>query len=173
MIRLRVADSPIEGVGVFAAETIEAGETVLVLDTSRELTPEEPLRPEEGEREDHLAYLADERAYLLPEPERRLNHSCDPNAYLRTEDDRVCLVARRSIEGGEEITIDYLINTDGGSAWRCSCGADRCRDRLETSFFELPPRFQREYLPLLEDWFVDEHRERVEKLRERLITGAP
>lgn len=71
----------------------------------------------------------------------------------------------RPLRAGEEVTIDYLINTHGGSSWRCRCGADRCRGELETSFFELPLPFQREYLPLLEDWFVAEHRECVEELR--------
>ena len=77
-------------------------------------------------------------------------------------------VARRRIEAGEEVTLDYLINTHGGSRWKCECGADRCRGTLETSFFELPDVFQREHLPLLEDGFVEEHRVRVEQLRRGL-----
>lgn len=78
------------------------------------------------------------------------------------------MIARRPIRAGEEVTLDYLTNTHGGSSWECRCGADRCRGRLETSFFELPAGFQREYLPLLEEWFIEEHREEVERLKERL-----
>lgn len=146
---------------------------MLVLDTSRVITEEHPLRPEEGEREDHLAYLAGGEVVLLPEPERHLNHSCDPNAYLHTVDDEVRVVARRAIRAGEEITIDYLINTHGGSSWRCRCGAERCRGELETSFFDLPAGFQREYLPMLEAWFIEEHREEIERLKERLGDRGP
>ena len=168
---VRVAESEIEGKGVFAAEPIEPGDTVLVVDTSRRVTDDDPLRPEEGESEEHLAYLSGGRVVLLPAPERHLNHSCDPNAYLRSEEGETRIVARRRIEAGEEVTLDYLINTHGGSSWECGCGADRCRGTLETSFFDLPDAFQREYLPLLEDGFVEEHRERIESLRRRLGAG--
>ena len=168
---VRIAPSPIEGLGVLARDEFEAGAAVLSLDTSREVTADAPLRPEAGEREDHVAHL-DGRAYLLPDPERRLNHSCDPNAFLRTVDDRVCVVARRTIEPGEEVTIDYLINTHDRSSWRCSCASDRCRGTLEKSFFDLPADLQREYLPLLEDWFVEAHRSRIERLHARLHTDS-
>lgn len=40
--------------------------------------------------------------------------------------------------------------------------------QLETSFFELPASFQRVYLPMLEAWFIEEHREEIERLKERL-----
>jgi hypothetical protein len=42
-----------------------------------------------------------------------------------------------------------------------------------SSFFELPTEWQAEYLPLLNEWFVAEHRARVEALREKLkgVTG--
>lgn len=166
-----VAQSPIDGTGVFVTEPVHRGDTVLVLDTSRVVDEEHPLGPEEDEQEDHLAYLAGGRVVLLPEPERHLNHICDPNAYLHTVDEEVRVVARRLIRAGEEVTIDYLINTHGGSGWRCRCGADRCRGQLETSFFELPASFQREYLPLLEAWFIEEHREEIERLEERLANS--
>lgn len=68
---VRIAESDIEGKGVFAAEPVEPGDVVLVVDTSRLVTEEDPLRPEAGESEDHLAYLSGGRVVLLPEPERR------------------------------------------------------------------------------------------------------
>lgn len=162
---VRTGASSIQGQGLFATQPLSTGDVILTLDTSRVVDEERPLRAEKGESEEHLAYLEGGKVVLLPEPERHLNHSCDPNAYLRTSDGSTRLLARRRITVGEEVTIDYLINTHGGSSWRCRCGADRCRGELETSFFDLPLSFRREYLPLLEDWFVAEHRERVEKLR--------
>lgn len=157
---------------MFITKPAQPGDTVLVLDTSRVVNEEHPLRAEEAEQEDHLAYLAGGKVVLLPEPERHLNHSCDPNAYLYTVEDEVRVVAHRPIQAGEEVTIDYLINTHGGSSWRCRCGANRCRGKLETSFFELPAKFQREYLPMLEAWFLEEHRKELESLKERLAEGG-
>lgn len=169
MTSVRVAPSSIEGEGVLAARPFEGGESVLVLDTSREVTESNPLRMEQGESEDHLAFLGGGKVVLLPEPEGYLNHSCDPNAYLKTVAGEVRVIARKKISTGEEVTIDYLINTHGGSSWMCHCGADRCRGQLETSFFELPSDFQEEYLPLLERWFIREHARRVEQLKNRLV----
>jgi len=162
-----VESSSIEGVGVFATRPFGRAETVLVIDTSRVVDDARPLRSEHGERDEHTTLLGDGRRVLLPSPERHLNHSCDPNAYLRTVDGELRVVARRPIDAGEEITLDYLINTHGGSRWRCDCGADRCRGLLEASFFDLPLALQREYLPLLEAWFVERHPERIARIRDR------
>jgi hypothetical protein len=51
--------------------------------------------------------------------------------------------------------------------WQCNCGSPRCRRTVVSSFFELPLAWQLEYLPLLNEWFVREHREEVEALRRR------
>ena len=39
------------------------------------------------------------------------------------------------------------------------------RPDLEASFFDLPLELQKEYLPLLEAWFVEEHTEAVSRLK--------
>jgi hypothetical protein len=163
--------SQIEGWGVFAERRFSADEVVLAIDTSRVVDEEHPLRPEIGDREDHCTLLPGGRVVLLPAPERHLNHSCNPNSYLRTVDGELRVVARRSIASGEEVTLDYLVNIHGGSRWQCRCGAPRCRGLLEASFFDLPVEFQEEYLPLLEDWFAEEHAEAVSLLRSRFRKG--
>jgi hypothetical protein len=43
---------------------------------------------------------------------------------------------------------------------------------VPSSFFELPVETQLEYLPLLNDWFVAEHREEVEALRRLSERGS-
>lgn len=88
---------------MFATEPVQQGDTVLILDTSRVVNEEHPLRPDEDEQENHLAYLAGGKV-VLSEPERHLNHSCDPKAYLVTVDDEVRVVARRPIQAGAEVT---------------------------------------------------------------------
>jgi SET domain-containing protein len=158
----RVVDvrrSPIEGLGLYALRPCRADEHIRRINVVREVTPEAPLREDVGERADHCDY-PDGKVVLLGFPDRHLNHSCDPCAYLSYEGDQCFIVARRDIRAGEEITCDYSINLTGGDAWPCRCGATRCRGTVVGDFFRLPPDLQREYRPLLADWFIRRHRER-------------
>ena len=166
-----VAPSEIHGVGVFAARDFDAGETVLVMDDSRVVDDEHPLRPELGEYAHHCDYLEGGRVVLMGYPERHVNSSCDPSAYARRDAEGSRVVARRPIKAGEEITCDYIIDCHGGEVWQCNCGSARCRGPIVSSFFELPIKLQLEYLPLLNEWFVREHREAVGALR-RLADAA-
>jgi len=166
---VEVRDSVIEGLGVFAARSYEPGESIRRVNIVRGVTEDAPLRPEAGERLEHCAY-PDGGVVLWGFPDRHLNHCCDPNAYELHAGDgsgAVHIVARRSVRAGEEITIDYNINIAGGSSWPCRCGAARCRGETIGNFFTLPEDEQMEYLPLLADWFVARHRDRVESLRRR------
>jgi hypothetical protein len=158
-----VKPSGIEGIGIFAPRPIRAGERIREIAIVREVTPGTPLRPDLGERADHCDY-PDGKVVLLGEPDRYVNHSCDPSAWTRYLDARCHFVARRDIRAGEEITCDYSINLTGGSSWPCHCGAARCRGTVVGDFFSLPPALQREYRPLLADWFVRRHAERLPPL---------
>jgi hypothetical protein len=129
----------------------------------REVTPETPIREELGERQDHCAY-PDGKVVLYGLPDRHINHTCDPNAYELFEAGATYLMARRNIASGDEITCDYNINIAMGTAWPCRCGAIRCRGEVVGDFFLLPKEWQHEYRPLLADWFVRQHRERIEAL---------
>lgn len=170
MADVYVSESGIHGVGVFAGRDFAAGETLMSLDDSRVVDEEHPLRPELGEYEYHCDYLEGGKVVLQRSPERHVNSSCDPNTYTRRRGGEGVVVARRAIRAGEEITSDYIIDCHGGVVWHCNCGSPRCRRVVPSSFFELPVEHQLEYLPLLNDWFVNEHREEVEALR-RLAEG--
>lgn len=161
-----VRPSGIEGFGIFALRRFSPSERVREVNVVREVTPDQPLRPELGERWDHCDY-PDGRVVLVGPPDRYLNHSCDPNAYLHYEGPRCFIVARRPIEAGEEITCDYSINLAGGDSWPCHCGAARCRGITTGDFFSLPEEIRREYRPLLADWFVRSHAERLAHLSGR------
>ena len=167
---VEVRHSAIHGFGVFATRGFAPGETVLWIDDSRVVDEAHPLRPELGELPTHQDYLAGGRVVLMPEPERHINSSCDPSAYVQWTGERRAVIARRAIAAGEEITYDYIIDCDGGAVWTCACGAARCRGVVPSSFFELPLETQREYLPLLSPWFVAEHAERVAALRDRPVS---
>lgn len=161
-----VKESGIHGVGVFAARDFAEGETVLVMDDSRVVDAEHPLRPELGEFDYHCDYLEGGKVIYQGWPERHINSSCDPNVYARRSAGVGRVMARRAIMAGEEMTSDYIIDCHGGIVWQCSCGSARCRGTIVSSFFELPVELQLEYLPLLNEWFVAEHREKVAALRQ-------
>jgi len=158
-----VRPSSIEGLGLFAARPFCAGVRIRQINVVREITPTSPLRAELGERADHCDY-PNGKIVLIGYPDRHVNHSCDPDAYVLYEGDRSFLVARRDIAVGEEITCDYNINITGGTAWPCHCGAARCRGTTVGDFFRLPLDIQREYQPFLAEWFVRAHRGRLRAL---------
>jgi uncharacterized protein len=85
-------------------------------------------------------------------PLRFANHSCDPNAGIRTAGDLwPALHARRPIAPGEEITWDYAMAeadfTVRGvpSGFRCRCGASSCRGRVADGWQGLPLERRRQY----------------------------
>jgi SET domain-containing protein len=171
MKEVEVRPSAIEGLGVFAVRPFRGGERIRRVNVIREVTPESPLREDVGERLDHCAY-PDGRVELWGFPDRHLNHSCDPNAWLAYEGGSCDLVARRDIGAGEEITCDYNVNIAEGTRWPCRCGAARCRSEVAGDFFLLPVQWQKEYRPLLAAWFVRRHRERIAALDRRLRGAA-
>lgn len=167
MVDVLVAESNIHGLGVFAARDFTEGEIILPIDDSRVVDAEHPLRPELGEHSHHCDYLAGGKTVLMKSPERHINSCCEPNTYVKTIGGARYVVARKPVKSGEEITYDYIIDCHGGIVWQCNCGSPRCRGTIVSSFFQLPVELQLEYLPLLNEWFVEEHREKVEALRRR------
>ena len=57
---------------------------------------------------------------------RFINHSCDPNTFIRCTDVRAEFYARRAIAKGEELTADYGESHHNGKL-PCRCGTARCR----------------------------------------------
>jgi len=60
---------------------------------------------------------------------RYINHSCDPNTFMRCTATRAEFYARRPIARGEELTVDYGECQHEGRL-RCRCGAAQCRGYL-------------------------------------------
>jgi uncharacterized protein len=60
---------------------------------------------------------------------RFINHSCDPNTYMRCTPVRAEFYARRDIAAGEELTVDYGESHHDGKL-ACRCGASNCRGFL-------------------------------------------
>ena len=62
-------------------------------------------------------------------PFRYVNHSCEPNAFMRLYRGRVEFYSRRRVEAGEELTCDYGETHHDGQL-PCRCGSARCKGRL-------------------------------------------
>lgn len=156
-----VAKSPIQGLGVFATTGFRPGETVLVIDDSHVVDAQHPVPPGE---EHHCDYLDAGRTVWMQPPECHINHSCRPNVFVRTFGGLRHVLALSHIEAGEEITYDYCVNGYGDTVWQCTCGDSRCRHSIHSDFFHLPLNLQREYLPLLDEWFRKERAQDIARL---------
>jgi hypothetical protein len=85
---------------------------------------------------EHAALPVSQRKYierqngeilLVGEPERYVNHACDPN----TVSGDFCDIAARAIEAGEEITTDYAHFFLPEGRFSCACGSPACRGTIE------------------------------------------
>ena len=113
--------SAIDGSGLFTRRVLPEGETALVLGGILVGDAELARLPR------HSSLAVGEGINLLQDdddPARCGNHSCDPNLWLA---DEVTLVARRRIEAGEELTVDYGTMTVVPWEMECRCGAAGCR----------------------------------------------
>src|SRR3989344_5601869 len=87
------------------------------------------------------------------------------DASLVPPEEKGHILAMKDIKSGEEIVYDYAINGDYSWGAECRCGSKRCRKIVNPNFWELPVERQREYLPYLDDWFVEKYKNKVEALK--------
>ncbi|MDV3278007.1 MAG: SET domain-containing protein-lysine N-methyltransferase [Nitrososphaerales archaeon] len=152
----------IQGFGVFALGDFEAGEQIFDIDDSDVVSDFSKLTRHDYEFE--LDYLESGKVVRLRPPFRCVNHSCNPNAYVKTIDGQRKALAMREIRVGEEITYDYSTNGYSDGTFECHCGSRNCRKVYHGNFFGLPRATQIRYLPYIEDWFKSEHKEDFESL---------
>jgi len=164
MNNVKIEDSPIQGKGVYASRSFKEGEVVLIIDDSHVVADTSKLTKEQNEYD--CDYLADGKVILMQEPEKYINHSCNPSTYVKTTDGIRRVIAMHDIKMGEEITYDYSINGDNDGTFECHCGSTNCRKVYNGNFFNLPLKTQKKYLPYLDNWFIKEHQVEVNKLKE-------
>jgi SET domain-containing protein len=58
-----------------------------------------------------------------------INHSCEPNCYMKILRGHLLFFAKREIEPGEEITLDYEWSWHADD-FGCKCGAAGCRGKM-------------------------------------------
>jgi hypothetical protein len=166
-MKVELRASRIHGTGVFAIHLRSRGEILLAIDDTRIVDERHPIRAEAGELGDHCDCLPDGTTVLMQEPERYINHSCDPNAFVYSIERRRFVLALHDIDAGEEILYDYALNALANEEMECRCGASNCRGRHTPVFFTLPEKRQLELLPFLDPSFVRVHELRISDLLKR------
>ena len=103
------------------------GEIVLDWSDSQVLTQEQANKvPEEDKK---FLYYPGDKIVLVTSPARFVNHSCDPNTFIRG----FFGIAKRDIKKGEEITEDYSKEHNPGFKMECRCGSKNCK-KIITAF---------------------------------------
>jgi hypothetical protein len=113
------------GQGVFAARRLRSG--IVIVEIKGDVLDDHPADPS------YCMELPTGKLLEPAAPLRFVNHSCDPNCELfywfdedkGLQEDRLWLQTIRSIEPGEELSIDYCWPAD--AAIPCRCGAQECR----------------------------------------------
>lgn len=149
---IEVRNAGLKGRGVFARRAFRPGEFIFRRRHGRLVRKSEETRLALDERS-HLCEIDRDLSVILLPPGCYLNHSCDPNA-LRSG---VKVFARKPIRKGDEITIDYRLNSLDGGRWKCLCKSRRCTGEVRNDFFALPQERQTEYLPFAPSFVVREY----------------
>ncbi|MBI3891655.1 MAG: SET domain-containing protein-lysine N-methyltransferase [Candidatus Wallbacteria bacterium] len=142
-VPLKLATSPIHGMGVFAASPI-ARSTAIVEYTGRRMSHREADRRHASLSPADATYLfvVDSTtvidATIGGNLARFVNHSCAPNCVSVLRDGRVWLEALRDIAPGEELSYHYRLRIPGGlrspeaERYVCTCTAPDCTGSLIT-----------------------------------------
>ena len=125
-----VRQSRIHGRGVYARRAVPprrklgelSGELITVAEARRRAKGMDVVTIVEFEDDTALDVSADPCF-------RFVNHSCEPNTYMRRVGHRVEFYAIRRIRPREELTCDYGETHHEGQL-PCRCGAARCRERI-------------------------------------------
>jgi SET domain-containing protein len=161
MKNVAVKKSRISGKGVFSSKNFREGEVILEIDDSYVVS--DPSRLTKEQHEFELDYLADGKIVIMQVPEKYMNHSCDPNSYVKTVNGIRKVFAMRDIQKGEEIVGDYSINGHNEGTFQCRCGSENCRLVYQGNF-KLPEALQKKYLQYLDDWFVEQFKDEIVRL---------
>jgi hypothetical protein len=149
--------SQIDGRGLFARETIAAGEIVAVkggsiVDGTGLAALNSEIIPASLQIEDDL-YIGPCIAAEVEASMLNLNHSCEPNVGVRGQ---ITFVAVSDIPPGCELTIDYaMVYANQSTPMRCACGTSQCRGRVTGDDWRLPA-LQRRYASFFSP-YIDAH----------------
>ena len=152
--RIERKKSAIAGWGTFAARPFLAGEVVFIFGgqvvTNAEIASGLVLPHSYVNIDDDLQI-----GHLITDGvdiDDYLNHSCQPNVWMR---DEVTVVAMTDIAAGEEVAIDYAmyLADDWVPTWACNCQTPACRGQVTRDDWKLPAlqeRYRSHFSPFIE-----------------------
>ena len=163
--RLEKRESSIQGNGIFTTRAIEKG--IVVMKWGGDLFTMEQVKEGKAKLDSLSGYS---KGKFLGQPineedstmDQFLNHSCEPNLWMI---DKVRIAARRNIESGEELTIDYaLFELDDNWVMPelCNCGSSECRSTITGRDWQLESvqkKYRGHFLPYINN--------QIEKLKLR------
>lgn len=125
---LKIQKSKIAGKGAFALSPIPRRKKIGDLGGVI-VTMKEAMRLIRDKKVINMVELDNDlalNASANPNDIRFINHSCNPNTFMRVLKDRVEFYALRNINKGEELSCDYGETHHEGTL-PCKCGAPNCR----------------------------------------------
>lgn len=108
--------SKIHGLGTFANKTFKKGE--VIYEVSSEMIFDRDLGK--------CAFIGNEKYLCDDGTMYYINHSCEPNITIKT-DENLKIIALRKIIAGEELVQNYEEIRSEGSRFRCKCKTKKCR----------------------------------------------
>ena len=132
--RLRVRRSPIHRFGVFAEGSIPARKKVIQYTGERISSREVARRLAKSVRPKRILIAGLNRHWRIDAVSggsgaEYINHSCEPNLFVRKTAGRIFFFSRRAIREGEELTVDYRLHRDAPRT-ACQCGSPKCRGKM-------------------------------------------
>ena len=134
--RIAVRHSPVHGRGLFALTRIREGDQIIEYKGKRVA-----WESAEGVDHSHTFLFGLDNGEVVDGAQggnsaRWINHSCTPNAEVQEEEDRLYVVALRTIAAGTELSLDYGLQVDTRKTkalkklYECRCSAPACRGTM-------------------------------------------
>lgn len=131
---IAIKPSKIDGKGCFATVRFPRGRKIAEYVGER-ISRRETARRIKGQGDSRRLYISGIDSYWAIDAVRLgngtqfINHSCEPNCYVKTIHGHILFFALRDIEPGEEILLDYVESYHSNEK-KCKCGAPSCRGRI-------------------------------------------
>ena len=130
---LTVGDSEIDGRGCFATVLFPKGRKIAEY-TGERISRREVARRRRTRSLRVLRICAIDQYWSLDGSRggngtHYINHSCEPNSFMRITCGHILFIALRDIHPGEEITLDY-VTTYHSDRKKCRCRAATCRGTI-------------------------------------------